>query len=106
MKPFIIFRELKDNKVEFTKEELEELITKAYDQGSSDGYIKGKQEANNFYYQLDPNFDKPHVKKSDFGPYYGGTTPFVYQTPVTCSTSDDNNCKNIKAETTPTLKCL
>ena len=50
MKPFIIFKELKDNKVELTKEELEELIVKAYDQGNSDGYIKGKQEADNFHY--------------------------------------------------------
>ena len=62
MKPFIIFKELKDNKVELTKEELEELITKAYDQGNSDGYIKGKQEADNFHYQLDTNFGKPLVK--------------------------------------------
>ena len=30
MKPFIIFKELKDNKVELTKEELEELISQAY----------------------------------------------------------------------------
>lgn len=52
MKPFIIFKELKDNKVELTKEE------------------------------------------------------FVYQTPVTCSTSDDSNCKNIKAEAAPILGCL
>ena len=52
MKPFIIFKELKDNKVELTKEELEDLIVKAYDQGNSDGYIKGKQEADNFHYQL------------------------------------------------------
>lgn len=62
MKPFIIFKELKDNKVELTKEELEELITQAYDQGNSDGYIKGKQEADNFHYQLDTNFGKPLVK--------------------------------------------
>lgn len=62
MKPFIIFKELKDNKVELTKEELEDLITQAYDQGNSDGYIKGKQEANNFHYQLDTNFGKPLVK--------------------------------------------
>lgn len=41
MKPFIVFTELKDNKVELTKEKLEELITKAYDQGNSDGYTKG-----------------------------------------------------------------
>lgn len=62
MKPFIIFKELKDNKVELTKEELEELITQAYDQGNSDGYMKGKQEADNFHYQLDTNFGKSHVK--------------------------------------------
>lgn len=62
MKPFIIFKELKDNKVELTKEELEELIAQAYDQGNSDGYIKGKQEADNFHYQLDTNFGKPLVK--------------------------------------------
>lgn len=37
MKPFIIFKELKDNKVELTKEELEELITQAYNQGCTDG---------------------------------------------------------------------
>lgn len=37
MKPLIIFKELKDNKVELTKEELEELITQAYDQGYADG---------------------------------------------------------------------
>lgn len=37
MKPFIIFKELKDNKVELTKEELEDLITKTYDQGFTDG---------------------------------------------------------------------
>lgn len=106
MKPFIVFKELKGNKVELTKEELEELITQAYDQGNSDGYTKGWQEANNFHYQLDTNFGKPNVKKQDFGPYYGGTMPFVYQTPVTCSTSEDNNCKNIKAEAAPILGCL
>lgn len=100
MKPFIIFKELKDNKVELTKEELEDLISQAYEQGRSDGYISGKEEAINFHYQLDTNFGKPLVKKPNFGPYYGGTVPFVYQTPVTCSTSDDNNCKNIKATST------
>lgn len=63
MRPFIVFKELKDNKVELTKEDLEELITQAYDQGNSDGYIKGKQEANYFHYQLDTNFGKPNVKK-------------------------------------------
>lgn len=73
MKPFIIFKELKDNKVELTKEELEELITQAYDQGNSDGYIKGKQEADNFHYQLDTNFGKPHVKdiKTETSPTLG-----------------------------------
>ena len=109
MKPFIIFKELKDNKVELTEEELEELITKAYDQGNSDGYTKGWQEANSFHYQLDTNFGKPPVKDAkdtSFGPYYGGTMPFVYQTPVTCSTSDDTSCKNIKAEASPILGCL
>lgn len=75
MKPFIIFKELKDNKVELTKEELEELITKAYDQGNLDGYTKGWQEANSFHYQLDTNFGEPLVKDAkdtSFGPYYGG----------------------------------
>ena len=73
MKPFIIFKELKDNKVELTKEELEELIAQAYDQGNSDGYIKGKQEADNFHYQLDTNFGKPYVKdiKVDTAPILG-----------------------------------
>ena len=107
MKPFIIFKELKDNKVELTKEELEDLITKAYNQGNSDGYMKGKQEADDFHYQFDTNLCKLHVKESDFGPYYDvTTTPFVYQTPVTCSTSEDNNCKNIKAEEAPILGCF
>lgn len=82
------------------------MITQAYDQGNSDGYIKGKQEADNFHYQLDTNFGKPHVKESDFGPYYGGTTPLVDQTTVTCSTSEDNNYKNIKAEEAPILGCF
>ena len=106
MKPFIIFKELKDNKVELTKEELEDLISRAYEQGRSDGYISGKEEAINFHYQLDTNFGKPHVKEPNFGPYYGETIPFVYQTPVTCSTSDDSNCKNIKADAAPILGCL
>lgn len=106
MKPFIIFKELKDNRVELTKEELEDLITKAYNQGNSDGYIKGKQEADNFHYQLDTNFGKLHVKESDFGPYYGGTTPLVDQTPVTRSTDVDNNCNSVKAEAAPILGCF
>lgn len=101
MKPFIIFKELKDNKVELTKEELEELILQAYNQGYTDG-----KKDNNWVYPVTPNWNEPHVKEPNFGPYYGGTIPLVYQTPVTCSTSDDSNCKNIKADAAPILGCL
>ena len=97
MKPFIIFKELKDNKVELTKEELEELISQAYNQGCIDG-----KKDNNWVYPVTPTWNNPHIKN----PNDVATTPFVYPTPVTCSTSDDNNCKNIKAEATSTLKCL
>ena len=97
MKPFIIFKELKDNKVELTKEELEELISQAYNQGYTDG-----KKDNNWVYPVTPTWNNPHIKN----PNDVTTTPFVYPTPVTCSTSDDNNCKNIKAESTPILKCL
>lgn len=97
MKPFIIFKELKDNKVELTKEELEDLITKAYNQGFTDG-----KKDSNWVYPVTPTWNNPHIKN----PNDVTTTPFVYPTPVTCSTSDDNNCKNIKAEATPTLGCL
>lgn len=85
MKPFIIFKELKDNKVELTKEELEELITQAYDQGFTDG-----KKDNNWVYPVTPTWNNPHIKN----PNDVTTTPFVYPTPVTCSTSDDSNCKN------------
>ena len=84
MKPFIIFKELKDNKVELTKEELEELITQAYNQGFTDG-----KKDNNWVYPLTPTWNNPHIKN----PNDGITTPFFYQMPVTCSTSDDSNCK-------------
>ena len=97
MKPFIIFKELKDNKVELTKEELEELITQAYNQGC----IVGKKD-NNWVYPLTPTWSNPCIKN----PNDVTTVPFVYQTPVTCSTSEDNNCKNIKAEAAPILGCL
>ena len=50
MKPFIIFKELKDNKVELTKEELEDLITQAYNQGCTDG-----KKDNNWVYPVTPN---------------------------------------------------
>lgn len=97
MKPFIIFKELKDNKVELTKEELEELITQAYNQGFTDG-----KKDNNWVYPLTPTWNNPHIKNpNDVIP-----TPFFYQMPVTCSTSDDSNCKNIKAEAAPILGCL
>ena len=94
MKPFIIFKELKDNKVELTKEELEELITQAYNQGCIDG-----KKDNNWVYPLTPTWNNPCIKN----PNDVTTVPFVYQTPVTCSTSEDNNCKNIKAEAAPIL---
>ena len=97
MKPFIIFKELKDNKVELTKEELEELITQAYNQGYTDG-----KKDNNYIYPVAPTWNEPHIKN----PNDVTTTPLVYQTPVTCSTSDDNNCKNIKAEASLALGCL
>ena len=97
MKPFLIFKELKNNKVELTKEELEELISKAYDQGCTDG-----RKDNNWVYPLAPTWNNPHIKN----PNDVTVTPFVYQTPVTCSTSEDNNCKNIKAEAAPILGCL
>ena len=97
MKPFIIFKELKDNKVELTKEELEELILQAYNQGCTDG-----KKDNNWVYPVTPTWNNPHIKN----PNDATTTPFVYPTPVTCSTSDDNNCKNIKAEAAPILGCL
>lgn len=97
MKPFIIFKELKDNKVELTKEELEELITQAYNQGCIDG-----KKDNNWVYPLTPTWNNPCIKN----PNDVTTVPFVYQTPVTCSTSEDNNCKNIKAEASPILGCL
>lgn len=86
MKPFFIFKELKDNKVELTKEELEELIMQAYNQGYTDG-----KKDNNYIY---PTWNNPCIKN----PNDVTTTPFVYQTPVTCNTRVDNNCKNIKAE--------
>lgn len=97
MKPFIIFKELKDNKVELTKEELEDLITQAYNQGFTDG-----KKDNNWVYPLTPTWNNPHIKN----PNDVITTPFVYQTPVTCSTSDDTSCKNIKAEASPILGCF
>ena len=97
MKPFIIFKELKDNKVELTKEELEDLITQAYNQGFTDG-----KKDNNWVYPLTPTLNDPHIKN----PNDVITPPFLYQTPVTCSTSDDSNCKNIKAEAAPILGCL
>lgn len=97
MKPFIIFKELKDNKVELTKEELEELITQAYNQGYTDG-----KKDNNYIYPVTPTWNNPCIKN----PNDVTTTPFVYQTPVTCSTHVDNNCKNIKAEASPILGCL
>lgn len=93
MKPFIIFKELKDNKVELTKEELEELIMQAYNQGKKD---------NNYIYPVTPTWNNPCIKN----PNDVTTTPFVYQTTVTCSTRVDNNCKNIKAEASPILGCL
>lgn len=97
MKPFIIFKELKDNKVELTKEELEELIMQAYNQGCIDG-----KKDNNWVYPLAPTWNNPHIKN----PNDVTVTPFVYQTSVTCNTSEDNNCKNIKAEAAPILGCL
>ena len=60
MKPFIIFKELKDNKVELTKEELEELITQAYNQGFTDG-----KKDNNWVYPVTPTWNNPHIK-NDF----------------------------------------
>lgn len=97
MKPFIIFKELKDNKVELTKEELEDLIAKAYDQGFTDG-----KKDSNWVHPLTPTWDNPHIKN----PNDVTTAPFVCQTPLTCSTSEDNNCKNIKAEEAPILGCF
>lgn len=97
MKPFIIFKELKDNKVELTKEELEDLITQAYNQGHTDG-----KKDNNWTYPITPTWNDPHVKN----PYDVKTVPLVYQTPITCSTSDDSSCKNIKTEAAPILGCL
>lgn len=97
MKPFIIFKELKDNKVELTKEELEELIMRAYNQGYTDG-----KKDNNYIYPVTSTWNNPCIKN----PNDVTTTPFVYQTPVTCSTRVDNNCKNIKAEASPILGCL
>lgn len=97
MKPFLIFKELKDNKVELTKEELEELITQAYNQGYTDG-----KKDNNYIYPVTPTWNNSCIKN----PNDVTTVPFVYQTPVTCSTSEDNNCKNIKAEASPILGCL
>jgi hypothetical protein len=98
MKPFIIFKELKDNKVELTAEELKELVSQVYNQG----YTDGKKDNNNWIYPTTPNWNEPHVKN----PYDVKTIPLVYQTPVTCSTSDDNNCNKIKTETSPTLGCF
>lgn len=97
MKPFIIFKELKDNKVELTKEELEELIMQAYNQGYTDG-----KKDNNYIYPVTPTWNNPCVKN----PNDVTTTPFVYQTPVTCNTSEDNNCNSVKTEKAPILGCL
>lgn len=92
MKPFIIFKELKDNKVELTKEEIEELISQAYNQGYTDG-----KKDNNYIYTAAPTWNDPHIKN----PNDVTITPFVYKTPVTCSTSSgDSDCKNIKATST------
>lgn len=98
MKPFIIFKELKDNKVELTKEELEGLITQSYNQG----YTDGKKDNNNWIYPTTPNWNEPHIKE----PNGITTTPLVYPIPVTCSTSDDNNCNKVKAEAAPILGCF
>lgn len=97
MKPFIIFKELKDNKVELTKEELEDLITQVYNQGYTDG-----KKDNNWTYPITPTWNEPYVKNQ----YDVKTVPLVYQTPITCSTSDDSSCKNIKAEASPIPGCI
>ena len=40
----IIYKEFKDDKAEFTKKELEELLEKARQEGYNDGYSKGYSE--------------------------------------------------------------
>ena len=41
----IIYKEFKENKAEFTKKELEELLEKARQEGYSEGYTKGYSDS-------------------------------------------------------------
>ena len=44
----IIYKEFKNGKAEFTKEELEELLEKARREGYNDGYSKGYSEGKSY----------------------------------------------------------
>lgn len=72
MKPFIIYKELKDNKVELTKEELEKLLEDAYNQG----YIAGKAEGEKIYYPYYPQLPStPSWPATPYTPvWYSGST--------------------------------
>ena len=85
MKPVLIFKELKDGKVELTKEELEKLLEEAY----NEGYNAGKNTVITYpsYPVVDPSPATPFTPTTPTYPWY----PVWY-----CSTDSSKNNPNVK----------
>ncbi len=69
----VIYKELKDNKITLTKEELEDLLKQAHDEGYQEGLSKA-------IYVPSTTPTTPYTP-----PYYEGTKPYWWYEGPTCN---------------------
>jgi hypothetical protein len=84
MKPIVIYVDKQKNNITLTREEFEDFINKAYEQGYSCGYADGKKD-----------YWPSHITYTSSGSNTPITinpnpvSPFTYDTQITCDAHND-----------------
>ncbi len=90
MKPIVIYVDKQKNNITLTREEFEDFINKAYEQGYSCGYAEGKKNCWPYITCTNSSSNTPIT----VSPY---TSPFTYDTQITCeahSNIGETKCEN------------
>lgn len=96
MKPYVvIIKQMKDNKIILTEDELKSIVQRAYDDGHSDGYDKGYEAGRKNYW-----WNTPSITYNPNYPYGNTITTDHTNTPlydgisITCK-NDNKTGENV-----------
>lgn len=91
MKPIVIYVDKQKNNITLTREEFEDFINKAYEQGYSCGYVEGKKNYWSPYIYTGNDSNTPLTINPN------PISPFTYDTQITCEAHNDigeTKCEN------------